>query len=32
MTDALHHASYRDCESVAAFGDQKFAARLSGLD
>jgi len=31
MADALHHASYRDCESVASFDDQKFARRVQRL-
>lgn len=33
LADALHHASYRDCEAVASFDDKKFArrARRMGL-
>ena len=31
MADALHHASYRNCESVASFDDQKFARRVKRL-
>ena len=33
MADALHHASYRGCDSVASFDDRKFArrARRMGL-
>lgn len=33
FADALHHASYRGCESVATFDDRKFArrARMLGL-
>lgn len=33
FADALHHASYRTCESVASFDDRKFArrARRMGL-
>jgi predicted nucleic-acid-binding protein len=31
MADALHHASYRDCESMASFDDQKFARRVKRL-
>lgn len=33
FADALHHASYRDCERVATFDDRGFAkrARKSGL-
>lgn len=27
FTDALHHASYRACESMASFDDRKFARR-----
>lgn len=26
--DALHHASYRECESMASFDDRKFAQRV----
>lgn len=25
LADALYHASYRDCDSVASFDDKKFA-------
>jgi predicted nucleic-acid-binding protein len=31
MGDALHHASYRECESVASFDDQKFARKVKRL-
>ena len=33
LADALHHASYRGCESVASFDDRNFAqrARRMGL-
>ena len=33
FADALHHASYRSCASVASFDDRKFArrARKQGL-
>ena len=31
MADAPHHASYRGCESVASFDDQKFARRVKRL-
>lgn len=31
MADALHHASYRECESMASFDDQKFARRVKRL-
>jgi len=31
LADALHHASYRDCESMASFDDQKFARRVKRL-
>jgi len=27
FADALHHASYRSCETVASFDDRKFARR-----
>jgi len=27
FADALHHASYKDCDSVASFDDKKFARR-----
>ena len=29
--DALHHASYRDCISIASFDDKKFARRAKCL-
>ena len=29
FADALHHASYRQCNSVATFDDRKFAHRAS---
>ena len=28
LADALHHASYRGCDSVASFDDKKFARRV----
>ncbi len=28
LADALHHASYRDCASMASFDDRKFARRV----
>ncbi len=28
LADALHHASYRDCDSMASFDDRKFARRV----
>lgn len=33
LADALHHASYRDCDSMAPFDDKQFArrARRMGL-
>jgi predicted nucleic-acid-binding protein len=31
MADALHHASYLDCESVASFDDKKFARRAQRM-
>lgn len=33
VADALHHASYRSCDSMASFDDKKFArrARRMGL-
>ena len=33
LADALHHASYRDCDSMASFDDRRFArrARRMGL-
>ena len=31
FADALHHASYYQCESVATFDDKKFARRLNRL-
>jgi predicted nucleic-acid-binding protein len=31
FTDALHHASYRSCDSVATFDDRKFARRATKL-
>lgn len=33
LADALHHASYRDCDSMASFDDKQFArrARRMGL-
>jgi len=31
FADALHHASYRDCDSIASFDDKKFARRASRM-
>jgi predicted nucleic-acid-binding protein len=31
FADALHHASYRPCDSVATFDDRKFARRAKKL-
>jgi len=31
LADALHHASYRECESMASFDDRKFARRARRL-
>ena len=31
MADALHHASYRDCVSVASFDDRQFARRAKRM-
>jgi predicted nucleic-acid-binding protein len=31
FADALHHASYRSCNSVASFDDRKFARRAKKL-
>ena len=31
FADALHHASYRSCTSVASFDDRKFARRAKRL-
>ncbi len=31
FADALHHASYRECASVASFDDRKFARRVKKL-
>jgi len=31
FTDALHHASYKTCTSVATFDDRKFARRAKKL-
>ena len=31
FADALHHASYYECENVASFDDKKFARRLNRL-
>lgn len=31
FADALHHASYRDCEVMASFDDKKFARRAKRL-
>ena len=31
LADAMHHASYRACASMASFDDQKFARRAKKL-
>ncbi len=31
FADALHHASYRDCEAMTSFDDRKFARRAKRL-
>ena len=31
FADALHHASYQDCEAMASFDDRKFARRAKRL-
>ena len=31
FVDALHHASYKSCDSVATFDDRKFARRAKKL-
>jgi predicted nucleic-acid-binding protein len=31
FADALHHASYRTCDSMASFDDRKFARRIASL-
>ena len=31
FSDALHHASYHQCESMVTFDDKKFARRLNRL-
>ncbi len=31
LADALHHASYRDCDSMASFDDKQFARRSRRL-
>jgi predicted nucleic-acid-binding protein len=31
FADALHHASYRACESIASFDDKKFGRRVHRL-
>lgn len=31
FADALHHASYRDCDSMASFDDRGFARRASKI-
>jgi predicted nucleic-acid-binding protein len=31
LADAIHHASYRACDSVASFDDKKFARRAKKL-
>jgi len=32
FADALHHASYRDCEVIASFDDRGFARRIRQLN
>jgi predicted nucleic-acid-binding protein len=31
FADALHHASYRGCDSMASFDDRRFARRVSKI-
>lgn len=31
FADALHHANYQDCETMASFDDRKFAKRVKKL-
>jgi hypothetical protein len=31
FSDALHHSSYKTCDSVATFDDRKFARRAKKL-
>lgn len=31
LADALHHASYRDCDGMASFDDRKFARRAKRM-
>ncbi len=31
FADAIHHASYNQCDSMATFDDKKFARRLNRL-
>jgi predicted nucleic-acid-binding protein len=31
FADALHHASYRDCDAMASFDDKRFARRATKL-
>ena len=31
FADALHHASYRDCDSMASFDDKQFARRAKRM-
>ena len=31
LADAIHHASYRGCDSVASFDDKKFARRAKRM-
>lgn len=31
LADALHHASYRDCDSMASFDDNQFARRAKRM-
>jgi hypothetical protein len=32
FADALHHASWRDCEAIASFDDRGFARRIRQLN
>ncbi|MYM82160.1 hypothetical protein GTP44_09375 [Duganella sp. FT50W] len=31
VADALHHAAYINCDSMASFDDRKFARRVAAL-
>ena len=31
FADALHHATYRDCDAMASFDDRKFSKRAARL-